>query len=307
LAVSDDGKGIVSHAGAVLLTETARVTGLAVGLSQVLERWQLPRELHDPGKIVADLAIAVALGGDCLADAGVLRAEPALFGPVASDPVISRLISRLAADAPAALKAIGKARAAARERAWQLAGPSAPSADDGLITADTDATLVTAHSDKEQAAAAWKKGWGFHPLTVFADHGAGGSGEPLAIMLRPGNAGSNTAADHITATRLALAQVPPELRRRVLVRADSGKCRAPGGGPARSRLPAPSSRHGHRVFRGRIRRGAGPNCQGGSRTCARQAGLKSEHWPLSLRARGGGHLPARACRSQPPRRSRAGA
>jgi hypothetical protein len=178
--------------------------------------------VHDPGKIVADLAVAVALGGDCLADAAVLRAEPAMFGPVASDPVISRLISRLAADGPAALTAIGTARAAARARAWQLAGPDAPGAGAQLIVADIDATLVTAHSDKEQAAPTWKKGYGFHPLTVFADHGTGGNGEPLAIVLRPGNAGSNTAADHIEAVKLALAQLPEHLRRRVLVRADSG-------------------------------------------------------------------------------------
>jgi Transposase DDE domain group 1 len=220
--VSDDGKGVVSHGGALLLTETARVTGLQNGLSRALDRWRLPRAVHDPGKIVLDLAVAVALGGDCLADAGVLRAEPALFGPVASDPVVSRLIARLAADAPAALTAIGKARAAARDRAWQLAGPFAPGGDGELIVADIDATLVTAHSDKEQAAPTWKKGWGFHPLTVFADHGAEGNGEPLAIMLRPGNAGSNTAADHIEAVKLALAQLPPDQRKRVLVRADSG-------------------------------------------------------------------------------------
>ena len=81
---------------------------------------------------------------------------------------------------------------------------------------------MTAHSDKQQAAPTWKKTFGFHPLTVFADHGADGSGEPLAIMLRPGNAGSNTAADHITATKLALAQLPGQPRRRVLIRADSG-------------------------------------------------------------------------------------
>jgi Transposase DDE domain group 1 len=175
-----------------------------------------------PGKILLDLAVAVALGGDCLAGAGVLRAEPALFGPVASDPVISRLVTRLAADAPAALNAIGKARARARERAWQLVGSQAPGSDSGLIPAGIDATIVTAHPEKEQAAPAWKKTGGFHPLTVFADHGAGGSGEPLAILLRPGNAGSSTAADHVTATRLALAQLPEQMRRRVLVRADSG-------------------------------------------------------------------------------------
>jgi hypothetical protein len=87
---------------------------------------------------------------------------------------------------------------------------------------DIDATIVTAHSDKQQAAPTWKKTYGFHPLTVFADHGADGSGEPLAIVLRPGNAGSNTAADHIAATRLALVQLPKQARRRVLIRCDSG-------------------------------------------------------------------------------------
>jgi hypothetical protein len=100
IVVSDDGAGIVSHAGGLLLTETARVTGLRAGLSDGLSRWRASRAVHDPGKIVCDLAVAVGSGGDCLADAGVLRAEPALSGPVASDPVISRLVSRLAADAP---------------------------------------------------------------------------------------------------------------------------------------------------------------------------------------------------------------
>jgi hypothetical protein len=92
----------------------------------------------------------------------------------------------------------------------------------GLVTVDLDATIVTAYSDKEQAGPTWKKSWGFHPLASFADHGSDGSGEPLAIMLRPGNAGSNTAADHIEVTRLALAQLPARLRRRALIRADSG-------------------------------------------------------------------------------------
>jgi Transposase DDE domain group 1 len=222
ITVSDDGAGIVSHAGALLLAETARISGLQAGLSAGLGRWRPCRAVHDPGKVVADLAVAVALGGDCLADIGVLRAEPALFGPVASDPVVSRLISRLAADAPAALAAIGAARAAARECAWQLAGMAAPGADGGLIPVDIDATIVTAHSEKQQATPTWKKTFGFHPLTVFADHGCDGSGEPLAIVLRPGNAGSNTAADHIAATKLALAQLPKAARRRVLIRADSG-------------------------------------------------------------------------------------
>ncbi len=87
---------------------------------------------------------------------------------------------------------------------------------------DIDATVVTSCSEKDQATPTWKKTFGFHPLTVFADHGAEGSGEPLAIMLRPGNAGSDTASEHIDATALALAQLPRHLRRQVLVRADSG-------------------------------------------------------------------------------------
>jgi hypothetical protein len=152
----------------------------------------------------------------------MLRAQPELFGHAASDPVVSRLVAILAADVPRALKAIRGTRAAARQRAWELAGDAAPGADGTLITVDIDATIVTACSEKDQAAPTWKKTFGFHPLTVFADHGPDGSGEPLAIMLRPGNAGSNTAADHIEATRLALAQMPRHLRRQVLIRADSG-------------------------------------------------------------------------------------
>jgi DDE family transposase len=222
ITVSADGSGIVSGAGGLLLVEAARVTGLGQGLSAGLARWRPGRAVHDPGKTVTDLVVALGLGGDCLADVAVLRAQPELFGPVASDPVVSRLIAALAADAPKALKAIRAARAAARERAWALAGPSAPGAGGGLIALDVDATIVTACSEKEQAAPTWKKTFGFHPLTVFADHGPQGSGEPLAVMLRPGNAGSNTAADHIGAVRLALAQLPKDLRRRVLIRTDSG-------------------------------------------------------------------------------------
>ena len=173
VAVSADGRGLVSQAGAVLLWETMRVTGLGRGLSEGLARWRAPRAVHDPGKIVADLAAAVALGGDCLADIAVLREQPELAGPVASDPVVSRLVSALAADLPRALKAIRSARAAARERAWALAGDAAPGADGGLVTVDLDATIVIAHSEKQQASPTWKKTFGFHPMAAFADHGAG--------------------------------------------------------------------------------------------------------------------------------------
>jgi hypothetical protein len=211
----------VSQAGSVLLWETMRVTGLAKGLSDGLARWRAPRAVHDPGKVIADLAAAVALGGDCLADIAVLREQPQLAGPVASDPVVSRLVSALAADGPRALRAIRAARAAARERAWSLAGDAAPGAG-GPVIVDLDATIVIAHSEKEQAAPTWKKTFGFHPMTAWADHGESGNGEPLAIALRAGNAGSNTAADHIEAARLAIVQLPRRLRGKVLIRADSG-------------------------------------------------------------------------------------
>jgi hypothetical protein len=222
ITVSADGQGLVSQAGALLLAETLRVTGLGTGLSAQLTRWRAPRAVHDPGKILTDLVVTLALGGDCLADVAVLRTQPELCGPVASDPVISRLVAALAADAPRALRAIRNARAAARQRAWALAGERPPGADGSLIAVDLDATIVLAHSEKEKAAPTWKKTFGFHPLAAFADHGAGAGGEPLAILLRAGNAGSNTAAEHIEVTKLALAQLPRKLRRRVLIRTDSG-------------------------------------------------------------------------------------
>ncbi len=223
-----DGTSVVSQAGGVLLVEAARAAGLDRALSAALSPWRKPMAIHDPGKVITDLALTLALGGDCLADVALLRAEPAVFGQVASDPTVSRTIDALAADAPQALKAIGSARAATRARAWKLAGAHAPdhdaSADRPLIV-DLDATLVTAHSEKELAAPTFKRGFGFHPLWAFVDHGQAGTGEPLHCLLRKGNAGSNTAADHIAVVKAALAQLPghrPGTRpgRKVLIRTD---------------------------------------------------------------------------------------
>jgi hypothetical protein len=226
------GVGVVSQAGGVALVEAVRVAGLDGALSTVLAGWRKPMAIHDPAKVVCDLAVALAVGGDCLADVAVLRAEPAVFGLVASDPTVSRTIDALATDAARVLTAIDAARAAARARVWALAGEHAPDrgidADRPLII-DTDATLVTAHSDKEQAAPTFKRGFGFHPLWTFADHGSEGTGEPLSFLLRAGNAGSNTATDHIAVIKAALAQLPGQRRgirpgRKVLVRADAAGC-----------------------------------------------------------------------------------
>jgi len=105
---------------------------------------------HDPGKILTDLALA--LGGDCLADVAVLRALPELAGPVTSDPVVSRLLAALAAQGPRSLRPSAKPGVAARERAWALAGEHAPGADGSLILVDIDATIVIAHSEKGKVA-----------------------------------------------------------------------------------------------------------------------------------------------------------
>ena len=223
-----DGGAVVSQAGGVLLVEAARAAGLDLALSAALAPWRKPLAIHDPGKVITDLAITLALGGDCLADVALVRAEPGVFGRVASDPTVSRTIDALAADASRALKAIDTARAAARTRVWALAGKHAPDHDATAqrpVIIDLDATLITAHSEKEQAAPTFKRGFGFHPLWAFADHGAEGTGEPLTCLLLKGNAGSNTAADHIAATKAALAQLPghrPDTRpgRKVLIRTD---------------------------------------------------------------------------------------
>jgi hypothetical protein len=229
LKIDGDGSQVVSQAGAVALLRTAARVGLDRALSQVLAPWRKPLAIHDPGKVLLDLAVTVAIGGDCAADLALLRGEPGVFGVVASDPTVSRMITALATDAPEVLTAIASARATARSVAWRGAGDQAPDhaiTAENPLTIDLDATLLDAHSEKECAAPTFKKGYGFHPLLAFADHGPDGTGEPVAELLRPGNAGANTAADHKQVLAAAIAQLPwqPGYRvgKKVLVRTDSG-------------------------------------------------------------------------------------
>jgi len=217
--VESGGESLISSAGAAMLLSTARVSGLAKVLSDGLGRWRTARSVHDPGKTVLDLVVAIALGGDCLADIGVVRAQPELFGPVASDPTVSRLIDALAEQPGEAVAAIRAARAQARAQVWSHRSPFA---EDRQVVVDLDATLIGAHSEKEHATPNFKRGFGFHPMLAFVDHGAGGSGEPLAGLLRPGKANANDAADQIKVLDAALAQLPEHLRSRVLVRGDTG-------------------------------------------------------------------------------------
>lgn len=224
LVVDARGGSAVSQAGGVLLTGAVRAAGLDVALGQALAPWRPRLARHDPAKVLLDLALTLALGGDTCSDLAVVRAEPGVFGPVASDPTASRTIARLAEDVEAVLAAINTARATARARIWAAAGANAPDhARDAAhpLVIDLDATLVTAHSEKQNAAPTFKRGFGFHPLCAFVDHGPDGTGEPLAILLRAGNAGSNTAADHLTVISQALAQIPGTTRgKSVLVRID---------------------------------------------------------------------------------------
>ena len=145
--VDTAGTGVVSHAGSVLLIETIRTLGLDRALSASLAPWRRPLAVHDPAKVLLDLAVATAVGGDCLADIAVLRGDPGVFGLVASDPTVSRVIDRLAVDAPRVLAAIDRVRGYARAFAWRRAGRLAP--DHGIdgehpLIIDVDATLVEA-------------------------------------------------------------------------------------------------------------------------------------------------------------------
>jgi hypothetical protein len=195
--VVPDGDGLVSHAGAGLLAEAADRIGLTRALSRALAPMRQRRGRHDPGRVVRDLVVMLADGGDCLADLRAVRDQQSLFGPVASDATAFRVIDRIATD-PALLDALRVARAQAREHAWKAG------ARPERIVIDVDATLITAHSEKDGAAGTFKRGFGFHPLLGYLDD----SREALAGMLRPGNAGANTASDHIELLELALAQLP---------------------------------------------------------------------------------------------------
>jgi hypothetical protein len=217
-------ESLVSSSGALLIKEAIRVAGLDRDLSRAVSPWGV-RKVHDPGKVLLDVAAAVALGGDCLADVAAVRAQPEVFGTVASDPTVSRVFAALAGDVDEAVAAIRRVRARARAAVWgrrrPLAGARGKRAG-GQVVVDIDATLVTAHSDKEFAEPTHKRGFGFAPMCAFLDHGEHGTGETLAVDLRPGRASPWHSTDHIAILDTALAQLPEGERSQVLVRADTG-------------------------------------------------------------------------------------
>jgi len=203
---------LVSHAGSALVAQVADKVGLTAALSTRLAGIKQRRRGHDPGRVIRDLAVMLVDGGECISDLGAVREQDALFGTVASDSTAFRMVDRIAST-PGLLDAVRVAHAKARARFWELHG--APQ----RLTLDVDATLITAHSEKEQAAGNYKGGYGFHPLQVYLDE----THEALGGLLRPGNAGSNTAEDHKTVIDRALAQIPAEHADslEILIRADS--------------------------------------------------------------------------------------
>jgi hypothetical protein len=207
--VTADGDGVANHAGSAALTELADVLGLTKAYSNALAPIRRRRSAHDPGRVLRDLVVMLADGGDCVADLGALRDQPELFGGVASTSTAWRVVDTIS---EAQLAGLRDARRRAREQAWRRG--AAPSE----ILLDFDATLSTAHSEKEGATGNFKGGFGFHPLLCYLD----GCGDALAGMLRPGKAGSNTVADHVAVLEAALAQLPDEAwGMEMLARADS--------------------------------------------------------------------------------------
>jgi hypothetical protein len=225
--VTADGRGVASHAGSRLLADLADVCGLTAAFSEALALLRQRRAGHDRGRVLVDLAVMLADGGEAISDLAVLRDQPELFGSVASTATAWRVLD--AVD-DAALASLRRARAVARDRLWLQrddCGAGLPAASAGGrvlpgLVFDLDASLIEVHSDKESAAPTFKGGFGYHPLLCWLDN----TGEALAGRLRPGNAGANTATDHIAVLDDALAQIPDAHRHGtpVLVRTDGAGC-----------------------------------------------------------------------------------
>jgi|SRR5271165_5697132 len=221
LSVAADADGLIGHAGAVLLRKLADQCGLTSALSAALGR-KGKSPLIDRGIALVSMAVAIALGAASMSDITVLTHQEPVFGTAPSDTTVRRTLEL--AD-PRTLDKIARARAAVRARVWQLvcATPAgfpwlaiAGKLLAGWLVIDLDATLVTAHSEKEGAAPTFKSGYGFHPLGAWCANTA----ESLAMLLRPGNAGSNTFADHLAVLTAALRQIPSRMRSKLLVRVD---------------------------------------------------------------------------------------
>jgi hypothetical protein len=222
LNVTSGGKGLVGHAGAILLRKAADQAGLTAQLSSALRK-KGTTPLLDRGIVLVSVAVSIALGATSMSDIALLAHLAPVLGAAPSSPTVRRALELTGS--PAMLDRIAGARAKARAHAWALIAGTAAGFPwlviagktlTGWVVIDMDATLVTAYSDKEGAAPTWKKGHGFHPLGGWCRN----TRECLAMLLRPGNAGSNTFTDHKEVLAAALLQVPSRFRRRIMVRVD---------------------------------------------------------------------------------------
>ena len=222
LKVTADGAGLVGHAGAILLRKAADQAGLTAQLSAAVRKAGMS-PLLDRGVVLVSMAVAIALGATSMSDIALLAHLAPVLGGAPSGPTVRRALDL--AGAPVMLDRIARARARARAHAWQLIEDTpagfpwlviAGKALTGWLVIDMDATLVTASSDKEGAAPSWKMGYGFHPLGAWLAN----TRECLAMLLRPGNAGSNTFTDHKEVLAAAIRQVPARFRRKILIRVD---------------------------------------------------------------------------------------
>lgn len=222
LKITADGKGLIGNAGAILLRKAADQLGLTAQLSEaMLVKGSSP--LLDRGIVLVSAAMTIALGATSMSDIALLAHLAPLLGTAVSGPTVRRALD-LAGDKKMRDR-IARARARARAQAWNLISRTergfpwlevAGKTLTGWVVIDMDATLITAHSDKEKAAPTWKKGYGFHPLGAWCRN----TRECLAMLLRPGNAGSNTFTDHKEVLTAAIGQVPGRFRWKMLVRVD---------------------------------------------------------------------------------------
>jgi hypothetical protein len=221
LSVAPDACGLVGHAGAVLLRKLADQCGLTALLGPALARTG-KSPLLDRGVALVSMAVTIALGATSMRDIAVLGHLERVLGAAPSDTTVRRTLEL--AD-PATLDKVARVRARVRAHVWSLirATPAgfpwlaiAGKVLAGWLVIDLDATLITAHSGKEGAAPTFKMGYGFHPLAAWCSN----TRECLAMLLRPGNAGSNTFADHLTVLTAALRQIPSRMRSKLLVRVD---------------------------------------------------------------------------------------
>jgi hypothetical protein len=220
LEITADGHGLAGHAGAVLLRQLADRLGLTAALEKALTvKGTFPQLSR--GMVLVSTAIAIAMGATAMADIAVLDQLAPVPGAAPSDSAVRRVLD-LATDRM--LARIAQARAKIRKHAWKLIRDAggfpwiavAGKTLQGWLVIDMYGTLITAHSDKENARPTWKMGYGFHPLAAWCMN----TRECLDMLLRPGNAGSNTFADHREVLTAALKQVPAAFRKKVLVRLD---------------------------------------------------------------------------------------